>query len=645
MTVLQQFHRDESAQISFLAVAGAVCFIALLSMIINTDDVIAERVHMQDVADATVLSAAAWTARGLNTIAFINVLNTKLISTAVLINALADTIPVTIAVGEVQRAIFQGCTGVPFVGAFCAAMAVVVNVQLRALNVMKRAVDRMARTLSRCDKGSAALWKLMKALEELGNGVRVSFGVIGIAESISIARANGADFGIVLNGMLTKEEKQLALPVRKGKFRDHCPHLKNGGPGFELQNYSCNKGPLETGRERINKTLLVPFVNLAAHPIFAGMVTRHMRQIGCPPAPGEEETGIPVTLRDLDQCSKYDTDARWAHTWAKTVELSAADADQYSLEDFIPWRPRNEPDPSASEEEAPDLDTVTGQLEDLGLPSAGAPGGASDAEITVGKGVELIPGNEERSPPIYYGDQIACRTPRYPLYTPPSPVPDYNWDAELPGRVYTARSVCSFLCRPLPEWDEFTWVSGSGHVVGGPETVGGYFIRVDKRQIEPEEEGAEPTYRFIVETVALVDAGQTEMDEEEFKKHLEEQGGKKVNTEGTKSSKGCSKPEPFVLEKKGKDFDDKLRFIGVVWKDTGDSPPFWSTFFEDPPPTMIAYAQGQVYNYLSEDTFTQDWRVRLEHATLLESLVATGKAGALNNKGLAADLISKVNNH
>jgi hypothetical protein len=200
------------------------------------------------------------------------------------------------------------------------------------------------------------------------------------------------------------------------------------------------------------------------------------------------------------------------------------------------------------------------------------------------------------------------------------------------------------FCRPIREWGKFTWVSGNDHVINGPETAGGYFIRVDQRKNEPEEEGAEPTYSFIVETVTLVDAGTKAMSQEEFKKYLEEEGQGDVKTDGSKSSTGCDKPKPFMLDK-GSDYQDKLRFIGVVWKETDDDPPFWSNFFEDPPPVIIAYAQGQVYNYLSEDTFTQDWRVRLEQATLLESLVQSGKGGALSKQGFASSVIGEVNNH
>ena len=59
----------------------------------------------------------------------------------------------------------------------------------------------------------------------------------------------------------------------------------------------------------------------------------------------------------------------------------------------------------------------------------------------------------------------------------------------------------------------------------------------------------------------------------------------------------------------------------------------------------MAYAQAQVYNYLSEDTFTQDWRVRLEHATLLETLLGDEKGKALGSVGGFSSVIKKVNNH
>ena len=91
--------------------------------------------------------------------------------------------------------------------------------------------------------------------------------------------------------------------------------------------------------------------------------------------------------------------------------------------------------------------------------------------------------------------------------------------------------------------------------------------------------------------------------------------------------------------------DDRLRFIGLVYKDIDEKElPFWSGFFDTPPRRHIAYAQAEVYNHLSEDTFTQDWRVRLEHATLLKSFLSkTGGAGL--GSEFVVESLGTVNNH
>ena len=171
MSFIRRFHRGESAQISFLAVAGAVCFVGLLSMVINTDDVITDRVHMQDIADATALSSAAWTARGLNMISFINVLNTKLISTAVLLNALADTLPAVEVVGYIQQGIATACCGVPIIGTGCCIYAGILKVQLAFLKPLRQTVIKLATKLSRCKK---ILWQTMTALNTAAQVVKES---------------------------------------------------------------------------------------------------------------------------------------------------------------------------------------------------------------------------------------------------------------------------------------------------------------------------------------------------------------------------------------------------------------------------------------------------------------------------------------
>lgn len=53
-----------------------------------------------------------------------------------------------------------------------------------------------------------------------------------------------------------------------------------------------------------------------------------------------------------------------------------------------------------------------------------------------------------------------------------------------------------------------------------------------------------------------------------------------------------------------------------------------------------------MYNKLSEDMFTQDWRVRLEQANLLESALSSEAGFSLEGGGnIATEFIESVNNH
>jgi hypothetical protein len=143
--------------------------------------------------------------------------------------------------------------------------------------------------------------------------------------------------------------------------------------------------------------------------------------------------------------------------------------------------------------------------------------------------------------------------------------------------------------------------------------------------------------------VSLVDAGTEEMTQEEFKEYLEE-NGQDVDSPDANASQGCTKPQPWILTKDEEDFRDRLRFIGIVYQDIGDQQLFWSSYFDEPPPQLIAYAQAEVYNYLSEDTFTQDWRVRLQPASLLTEFLSK-VAGTVGLRRVANEAIDTVNNH
>ncbi|MCK5887227.1 MAG: hypothetical protein KAG70_12125, partial [Alcanivorax sp.] len=216
---------------------------------------------------------------------------------------------------------------------------------------------------------------------------------------------------------------------------------------------------------------------------------------------------------------------------------------------------------------------------------------------------------------------------------------------------YTIYPLLCGFCRRIDKHNDYTWVSRDQQI--GPEDglTGGYFIRVIKEEGEPEELPPEKEgdpkrtikrYIYTIDTVSLVVAGEKKMSPKEHEEYLKKKG---VDIPEEGSSKGCDPPNPWLLDK-STGYKDRLRFIGVVYKDTKNDLPFWSTFFADPPKRIMAYAQAQVYNHLAEDTFTQDWRVRLERASLLESFIQKkGKDTGMGKKNFASDFLNTVNNH
>lgn len=396
------FHRGEEAQMSFLAIAGFICFVALLAMVINTSDMVTERVRLQDAADMSALSAAAWSARGLNLVSFINVLNSKLISTAVLINALRDALPIIRDSkwppgGRVQLGLAIACGKFPPTAAFCAGWEVQVRYLLNSLKLLQPYVESFADSVSKCPTG--VLWVMMNTLNTVAGGVQKTFGGIALAEGIDIAKANGAKGGAV-SGELLSAGIVLPLEQKKNGFKAFCPKIKNGGPGYVMQGYNCGEGPLELGKNN-SRLVLALYVTLFSFQAYDKTVKGNYKKIGCPNG--------------------------------------------------------------------------------------------------------------------------------------------------------TNSGACSADKKPNP------WVLKTG-----------------------------------------------------------------------------------TSKKDRENFQNRLRFISVVYKDLDKDPPFWSTFFDSPPKRVMAYGQAQVYNYLSEDTFTQDWRVRLERASLLGDYLKNFPVPGMNK---ALGPLDAVNNH
>ena len=178
---------------------------------------------MQSTADVTAASAATWTARGMNTVAMINVLNTKLLSMTVITNSAQKTVEVLIPIAKGQSAAFFACSGVPIVGGFCMLAKAVVDFQKAALEtLLKPPLTQLKNSVTACPK---AAWKVMEGMSKAAEVMAVSFPKIGYAEGIAIATLKRRVQCLCSEGPALRLGSRISLTLRDSLSAQTMPHL------------------------------------------------------------------------------------------------------------------------------------------------------------------------------------------------------------------------------------------------------------------------------------------------------------------------------------------------------------------------------------------------------------------------------------
>lgn len=607
--MIRRLHRDDSAQVTFLALAASLVLIGTMAMIINTGDVTRTRIRNQEVADVTAMAAATWTARGMNTVSMLNVLNAKLLSMTVLVNALDKAMPVYIGIGEFQVGVFTPCSALPF----CAIPLAVATVSLtihKPLYAM--GIKPLAQSVTRYCQGAA--WSVMKGISKAADAVSIAFPAIGYAEGYAIAQDNGASFGMVVGGAALQIgdsdlTEALSLPVTTDnhELADFCPAMTRGGPGFVLQGYDQGVGPAEYGRKGWNTFLWISAPTLLAAPTFGLTYDAELRRLGCDGS--SESNKQTVQLANLSECREYGAKATWAHFTAKTGLVDEAD---WGVDDFIAWVPE-----AAQQTTAPNGDAIEA---------------VNHRPVRAGREAVI----SER--PVGQPAKMRCGT-GYPgswKMVPDTALPQYFYLNENPDYMHYEVTEQGVHRR-----------SSRGSSIG--ESAGTYYLKVDRTAVEVanDDGSTRNMYQYEIDEYMLVNAGEKEMEGEELEEYIEEKGGDIDPPTPATGAECGSFPIPHLLPE---DAEDGLRFFSVVRHDLGgegqSQRPFWSNYFTASPSSFTGFSQAQVYNDLSTDMFTQDWRVRLERATLLEAALARVEELGLGViAGTASDVLTTVNNH
>jgi hypothetical protein len=532
------FHSAQGGQISFLMVFSALALVGLVGMVVNTGDQAAQKIAMQNTADSVALSGGAWIARGLNLTAMVNVFTTKMISTAILINAMQIAVDQLILVAEVQLVAWTACIAVPVIGAGCAVMAKIVEIQLMVLNQMKTFLQGVVKSLSSCPDG--ALWSVMRMLETVSAFAHGSFGVIAQAEAVAIARANGAELAFLVPGTLPPN---LTLPTRKGSFQDFCGPTRSGGKGYELQRYRPGEGPFLLGKRRTKEVVFSWFSNLFGWPIFEQAAEAQYDSLCGGGSSGPIDLTVTSKAKDLSQCAQAGGSATWTFASASTTDLVSPN------EVF----------------KAPILTTMRKTKT------------AVDGTV--------VTETKEADPRIDQGT-VSHRQRR--LRCP-----------ERPSEIL---------------------IGGYRRVEGDGSTIGSTWQRVDRREIvDNRTDPPRKTYRYTIRLIILTDAGEV------------------TETKRVDNPVASCRNLPSAWIMADKDLERRLNWLGVAKKPISIS--FMPAFFDAVPSPLVTYAQVEVYNALAPDTFTQDWRVHLVPARLLDDLSSSIPVPLL------ADAIDAVNNH
>jgi len=296
----RRLHVDEGGQISALGVLAAAVFACLLLLVINTGYATSGKIQMQNAADATALSGATWMARGLNIISLNNVTQTQLLAIILILRALDDAIPPAIRTLQAELAACVWsivCNATP--------LPEILSAQIYVLQALVQPVVSETRNTmagSSGDPKSGLLWTAMQLLSKMSSAVAVTFPVIGELESIRIARADGADVGVLVPARWTVDGWP-SLPVHKGALSpDLCERTRNGPLG-EYSGYV--------------KVALLPFANSLIHVYFYGFRAMHYASVcgGSGSAPSE-----PERVGSLAECeARGGGTAVWEQTTYETV--------------------------------------------------------------------------------------------------------------------------------------------------------------------------------------------------------------------------------------------------------------------------------------------------------------------------------------
>lgn len=237
--LMRRFHEDQGGQ--------AIVFIAMIALllslfavvVLNTGNFVHHRIENQNSADATAYTGARWVARGMNGIAATNATASTFFSFILISHGIVGLQTSAQIVNSISKGIAQGVKAIPIVGAVIGG---VLDAARIPADLMLKANQKLGKLAKKLIDG---LWTGMRVLNGISQAFYYGTPLIATLESARVAKADGSDFGILVN----YDRVIPTLPLRNyddaGKYffsdadpetPDLCTMAKKGNPGRDLTN-------------------------------------------------------------------------------------------------------------------------------------------------------------------------------------------------------------------------------------------------------------------------------------------------------------------------------------------------------------------------------------------------------------------------
>jgi len=222
-------------QVLIVVLVGMTLLVGLVFFVYNFGDTVNTRLHMQNAADSVAVSGANAMCRSMNTIAMNNVSQAKIIGTIPVLDALP--MATEMAMNEVSA--WEACLtaqlnrGVPDIGGrplirdgltsirdrFEAQRRILEAADSEFLHSGFRMEDLTHWSLGGGAGPQGTLWQAAVALDEMSQGVAANAGLIAQTDAVRFGSRNGADASFIVP-VLPR------LPARRGEFVDFRPVME-----------------------------------------------------------------------------------------------------------------------------------------------------------------------------------------------------------------------------------------------------------------------------------------------------------------------------------------------------------------------------------------------------------------------------------